>query len=236
MQFQLPKPLHGWRVFVGEIAIIVVGVLIALAAQQVVESWSWQQKVAAAEQTMNEEIKNSLLGVAELNRLEKCSTTQLEAMQDAIARNDPVKARQILVRGTAFGVSRLWADNAFEATLSAQVSDHLGAEKLKSYSQVYQMIRQIRKIQETNGSAAADLGVLYFLPKFPTSPEHRYAQLRQVTDSRLWLLAMRASGEPLVRYAKKDLGLEVTQREYLAAPGRAENIKHCEADAAAVAS
>ena len=236
MRFHLPEPMHGWREFVGEIAIVVVGVLIALAAQQVVESWSWQQKVTAAEQTMNEEIKNSLLGVAELNRLAKCSTTQLEAMQDAIVRGDQVKARQILHRGTAFGVSRLWADNAFEATLSAQVSDHLGAAKLKSYSQVYQMIRQIRKIQETKESAASDLGVLYFLPEFPFSPEHRYAQLRQVTDTRLWLLAMRGSGEPLVHYAKKDLGLEVTQRDYLAAPGRAENIKQCEADAAAVAS
>lgn len=236
MRFPFLKPMHGWRAFVGEIAIIVIGVLIALAAQQVVESWSWQQKVAAAEQTMNEEIKNSLLGVAELNRLEKCSTTQLKGLQDAIVSGDQAKAGQILRRATAFGVSRLWADNAFEATLSAQVSDHLGAAKLKSYSQVYQMIRQIRKIQEANQSSFSNLGVLYFLPKHPTSVENRYAQLREVTDSRLLLLAMRSSGEPLVRYAKKDLGLQVTQREYLAAPGRAENIKQCEADAAAVAS
>jgi type II secretory pathway pseudopilin PulG len=38
MHVHLPKPLHGWRAFVGEVAIIVLGVLIALAAQQVVES------------------------------------------------------------------------------------------------------------------------------------------------------------------------------------------------------
>jgi hypothetical protein len=38
MHVHLPKPLHGWRAFVGEVGIIVVGVLIALAAQQVVES------------------------------------------------------------------------------------------------------------------------------------------------------------------------------------------------------
>ena len=30
MHIHLPKPLHGWRVFVGEVAIIVLGVLIAL--------------------------------------------------------------------------------------------------------------------------------------------------------------------------------------------------------------
>ena len=37
MHFHLPKPLHGWREFSGEVGIIVVGVLIALAAEQVVE-------------------------------------------------------------------------------------------------------------------------------------------------------------------------------------------------------
>ena len=33
MHFHLPKPLHGWREFVGEVAIIVLGVLIALGAE-----------------------------------------------------------------------------------------------------------------------------------------------------------------------------------------------------------
>jgi type IV secretory pathway VirB2 component (pilin) len=36
MDFHLPKPL-GWREFVGEVGIIVLGVLIALGAGQVVE-------------------------------------------------------------------------------------------------------------------------------------------------------------------------------------------------------
>ena len=38
MHVHLPKPLHGWRAFVGEVGIIVLGVLIALGAEQVVES------------------------------------------------------------------------------------------------------------------------------------------------------------------------------------------------------
>ena len=34
MRFQLLKPLRGWREFAGEVGIIVLGVLIALGAQQ----------------------------------------------------------------------------------------------------------------------------------------------------------------------------------------------------------
>jgi len=38
MHFHLPKPLHGWREFAGEVGIIVIGVLIALGAEQGVEA------------------------------------------------------------------------------------------------------------------------------------------------------------------------------------------------------
>jgi hypothetical protein len=43
--FHLPKPLHGWRQFAGEVGIIVVGVLIALGAEQLVEEWRWHERV-----------------------------------------------------------------------------------------------------------------------------------------------------------------------------------------------
>lgn len=35
MRFRVPTPLHGWRQFAGEVGIIVLGVLIALAVEQV---------------------------------------------------------------------------------------------------------------------------------------------------------------------------------------------------------
>ena len=37
MRFDLIKPVNGWRAFWGEVGIIVLGVLIALGAQQVAE-------------------------------------------------------------------------------------------------------------------------------------------------------------------------------------------------------
>ena len=39
MKIRLPKPMHGWREFAGEVGIIVLGVLIALAADQLVDDW-----------------------------------------------------------------------------------------------------------------------------------------------------------------------------------------------------
>lgn len=45
MHFHLPKPLHGWREFVGEVGIIVIGVLIALGAEQLVENIHGNEQV-----------------------------------------------------------------------------------------------------------------------------------------------------------------------------------------------
>lgn len=38
MHVHLPKPLHGWREFAGEVGIVVIGVLLALGAEQAIEA------------------------------------------------------------------------------------------------------------------------------------------------------------------------------------------------------
>src|SRR5690242_1076695 len=56
MHFRLPKPMHGWREFAGEVGIIVIGVLIALGAEQAVESIHWRASVSQMRQAMRSEL------------------------------------------------------------------------------------------------------------------------------------------------------------------------------------
>jgi hypothetical protein len=58
MHFHLPKPMHGWRELAGEVGIIVVGVLIALGAEQVVEALQWHEKVGVVRQSIMGELAN----------------------------------------------------------------------------------------------------------------------------------------------------------------------------------
>ena len=60
MHFHLPKPLHGWREFVGEVGIIVLGVLIALAAQQVVETMQTRQRIRETRAALDAELSRNL--------------------------------------------------------------------------------------------------------------------------------------------------------------------------------
>ena len=56
MHFHLPKPLHGWREFVGEVGIIVLGVLIALGAEQAIEGVRDRQVAAQSRRDVREEV------------------------------------------------------------------------------------------------------------------------------------------------------------------------------------
>ena len=60
MHFHLPKPLHGWREFAGEVGIIVIGVLIALGAEQVVETIHWRHEVSLFRNSVDHEMANNL--------------------------------------------------------------------------------------------------------------------------------------------------------------------------------
>jgi len=210
-----------------ELLIVVAGVLIALSAQQWAEDRSSKRRAEAAEEAMALEIQNSLLANAELVRLDKCWDVQISALQKAIASDDTAAAGRIVEGGSFFGAGRLWADDAFQAALSAQVSDSLGSEKLKGYSQVYEMIRSARSYQDERERTVGQLGTLS-MAGLPRSPEITYALLTAIAQLRASKTAMRQVGELIAMFAKKDLGLEITQAEYLAARGRADNINMCE--------
>ena len=62
MHFHLPKPLHGWREFAGEVGIIVLGVLIALSAEQVVEGLHMRSETEAGETAFKYPIRGTFVG------------------------------------------------------------------------------------------------------------------------------------------------------------------------------
>lgn len=70
MHIHLPKPLHGWRAFVGEIAIVVLGILIALTAEHMVEQHRWAREVEETRDAADTEIAHDY-GVFEYRLAQK---------------------------------------------------------------------------------------------------------------------------------------------------------------------
>jgi len=87
MHFHLPKPLHGWRAFAGEVGIIVIGVLIALGADQLVEDWHWKTDVAAERKSLLQEAADSLDGVKARQAQQKCVDRRLVEIRTVLERH-----------------------------------------------------------------------------------------------------------------------------------------------------
>src|SRR5258708_22668281 len=85
MHLHLPKPLHGWREFVGEVGIIVLGVLIALGAEQVVESIHEHQAAVDANGDIRAEIKANITSLAIRKQNEPCVSRRLDEIGAALA-------------------------------------------------------------------------------------------------------------------------------------------------------
>ena len=64
-RWQRFSPSMGWPAFWSEILIVVLGVVIALAANEAVEEWSWQRKVAEAELRLQGDVDWAFLWAAE---------------------------------------------------------------------------------------------------------------------------------------------------------------------------
>ena len=85
MHFRLPKPLHGWREFAGEVQIIVVGVLIALGAGQVVEMIHNRSVAAATRAGLRAEFEDDLASMARRRNAESCVERRLDELRSLLA-------------------------------------------------------------------------------------------------------------------------------------------------------
>jgi hypothetical protein len=86
MHFHLPKPMHGWRVFVGEVGIIVIGVLIALGAEQLVEGAHRKQEATEADDSIRSELGFNLGRLESRTTIHSCVDRRIEEIQGLLDR------------------------------------------------------------------------------------------------------------------------------------------------------
>jgi hypothetical protein len=86
MHVHFPKPLHGWRAYVGEVGIIVLGVLIALGAEQLVGQVHQRQEAAQADDIIRGELAFNLGRLQSRSQIRSCvdaRISQIERLLDA---------------------------------------------------------------------------------------------------------------------------------------------------------
>lgn len=85
--FHLPKPLHGWRDFLKEVGIIVLGVLIALGAEQLVQAVRERQASRDANNSVRSEIADNLHKLMGRVDVQPCIERRLKEIGDLLAQS-----------------------------------------------------------------------------------------------------------------------------------------------------
>jgi hypothetical protein len=154
MHFHLPKPLHGWRQFVGEVGIIVVGVLVALGAEQVVESMHWHHEADRSIDALKVEIAAHFVNGSEAMIAAPCIDRQLQLLELRLVRPGPFQPAPLFhepsVEYTVRAPNRLWSDDVWRSVVSEGIPSHFSPDLRQSLSTYYS---QVATIRDNNGES-----------------------------------------------------------------------------------
>ena len=172
MHFHLPKPLHGWREFAGEVGIIVVGVLIALGAEQLVSTWHWRGEVRETDARLREEVALNLANVYERLAIDPCLRPRLAELRDELLKSGsewPGSQARFAhdVYNSGFPSvyrtpNRPWTRASWRTALNGEILSHFDAERVQQFSRLYDTIDVLDQTQTEEVQAAATLGDLAF--------------------------------------------------------------------------
>ncbi len=159
MEIHKPKPWHGWREFLKEFGTIVLGVSVALAAEQGVEWWHWQSEVTAARAALREEMSPIVDFYGTRAAIATCVDMKLnlvEAMIDDVAAN-----RQPNTRGMDFsGLGTPLYDSEWQSERSSQVLTHFPRQELALMNTFYGLFKDTHDFLLEEAAAWAHLAVL----------------------------------------------------------------------------
>jgi hypothetical protein len=160
MHIHLPKALHGWRELAKEISIIVVGVLIALFFEQLVQRWEMRHKIAAAEAAMQREIFwDDGPEMIERVSIQPCINAQLDAIRSAVEAKRPRTEVARLV--DAFYVPFVTYDHMADGDASvSDVATHMRRDRRDRWAQAYAMMPMVDQTSALENADAAKIHAL----------------------------------------------------------------------------
>lgn len=168
------NPPNGWNAVAWELAIVVIGVMIALAAQQVVEGLRWRNEVRLTEDALTIEIADSVVHAAERQIVARCLSDRLSELIDKVSSNTgpwsgdplPLPRRATSVTTTTPAAyrtpNRPWSEDVWIATQNGGVFNHMPRERVAAFAKVYARMEGLRKVNEFEHQVFPELLYLSF--------------------------------------------------------------------------
>lgn len=178
--FHIPKPLHGWREFVGEVGIIVLGVLIALGAEQIIEGFHDRQVAAQSRRDVREEVATDLGFYKQRIVESSCVADRLRELS-GIIQSGTVQPGAIKWIGRPDDFAPF--SGRWRAVTSSARTALFPADEQSSLDAIYGIFERMDLESQTEQAAWTDLNVLQHLSG-PIDVTTRLTLLRAIEQSR----------------------------------------------------
>ena len=139
MKVHPPKAIDNWREFFVEIVIIVIGVALALAAEEALSNYHTNQEVAVVQDSLDDELADSLFASLERIKFADCQKRAVDRL-DAVAHQT--------VSGPIGDVPaspvRLWGSAAWDAAVASGIVEEMSHDERHAYAVLFSIVRTMK--------------------------------------------------------------------------------------------
>jgi hypothetical protein len=148
LEIHKPKPVHNWRELASEVGVVVVGIIIALSAEQFLERLEWHHKISRAEEQMRLEMSGDD-GPEVLQRvaLADCVDHGLAEIRASVERADD-RAAVVAAIGQVDIPRHTYESDAYRAAEASGVLARLDPQRLDRWNYLYSTMPVLDRIAE----------------------------------------------------------------------------------------
>ena len=182
------KPPHGWAMIAWDLAIVTLGVLVALVLQQWAEERSANAKTAQAVNGIRSELANHYRSSIEWRVVEPCIVAQIDALTARVLKSgDRLDPAPIGTEGDNFHFvlrtpSKEYPKSSWEAATNEGFAARLEPSLRNELTAYYAQIDELNAMGRTNFSDTTGLNELGY--PLPLDASTRYSIIRQLEDIR----------------------------------------------------
>ncbi len=139
MDIHKPEPWRGWPEFLKEIGTIVIGVLIALCAEQAVEWLHWRHETQGVMTAIRSELARDAAALQGFGTQDACIDKRLALLADWSRGNVHINSEHLADMDSR---PRLWSlySSAWEVAKTGTVAAHIPVEERNKLASLYDQI------------------------------------------------------------------------------------------------
>jgi hypothetical protein len=209
MDIHKPQPWRGLREFGKELLTIVLGVLIALAAEAAVEEFRWAQRIDQTEDHLRQRVRGITISVAARQALQPCIDRMFDKLQLALETSGDDWRPPFVITARTKGIVTApkggWSAEEWNAAVADGTVNHLPKKELLAFSNFFAITANVRRFNEQEAGDIAELNSLASIHRL--DPTTRAQYLRLLYRVRQNQAGMGIQGQVLMNSARR-LGVE----------------------------